>query len=124
MMAMAFSRKKPAQTMAAGITPQVISAAVGTRVLGDRRLSTPLPMTISSRAKEYSKRLAAACRLSTQETNDTVITAVTSCQPVGPKALTMMVYIGSLSSPEITLAISGTARINAKAAKIAAPPPM
>ncbi|MCY1179362.1 hypothetical protein D9M73_197580 [compost metagenome] len=92
--------------------------------MGDRRLSTLLPMTISSRAKEYSKRLAAACKLSTQDTKDTVMTAVTIFQPVGPKALAMMVDIGSLSSPDSTLAMSGTARIKANAAKIAAPPPM
>ncbi|MNH43903.1 hypothetical protein D3C79_1059200 [compost metagenome] len=56
--------------------------------------------------------------------NDTAITAVTMRQPIGPKASAMIVAIGSASSPDSTLAMSGTARISANAAKIAAPPPM
>ncbi|MCY1176803.1 hypothetical protein D3C81_1995650 [compost metagenome] len=51
-------------------------------------------------------------------------TAMTRREPTGPKALARIVATGSVSSPASTLAMSGTERINARHANIAAAPPM
>ncbi|MCY1437352.1 hypothetical protein D9M71_535100 [compost metagenome] len=56
--------------------------------------------------------------------NETITTAITSFEPTGPKALARMVATGSVSSPARTFCMSGTARISARHANIAAAPPM
>ncbi|MCY1175699.1 hypothetical protein D9M73_159480 [compost metagenome] len=60
----------------------------------------------------------------TQEMKEIITTPITIFEPTGPKALLRMVPTGSLSVPSITACMSGTARISARQANIAAMPPM
>ncbi|MNY51546.1 hypothetical protein D3C86_1871440 [compost metagenome] len=53
-----------------------------------------------------------------------ITTPITTFEPTGPNALLRMVVTGSLSVPLITACMSGTARISARQANIAAMPPM
>ncbi|MNG15602.1 hypothetical protein D3C84_994440 [compost metagenome] len=53
-----------------------------------------------------------------------MITAMTTRDMTGPNAAPNIVAMGSLSWPETTAPISGTARIKARAAKIDAAPPI
>ena len=52
-----------------------------------------------------------------------VTTAMTARAPYGPNARARMVATTSFSSPEITLRMSGVARMSAKQVNIAAAPP-
>ena len=116
--------KYPTIAMMAGITPQAINAAVGTLDFSEICDQTLWPMIMRSRAKANSRRLAAACRLRPQERKEIPTTRMTAREPTGPKACMSTVWIGSVSSPEITLGMFRNARINARQVNIAAAPPI
>ena len=83
----------------AGMVHATMSALVGTFERGETFDSQRWPGIISSRANEKIKRLAAACRLSTQETNAVTATTKNTFAPKTPSDDSRMPGIGSASSP-------------------------
>ena len=95
--------------MRAGTVQATMRAFVGTLLVAETFESQRWPGIMPSRANENSRRLAAACRLSTQDRNAVIATTRKSFAPTGPSVDSRIAGIGSASSPETIAWRSGAA---------------
>src|SRR5688572_19032641 len=90
----ASSEKAETAMINAGTTPATSRATGGTCRRDENVASARLPKIMPSRPKEYTSRLAAACRLSAQDTNEMSTTSSTTREPVSPNAAVSTVVTG------------------------------
>ena len=95
--------------MSAGTVQATIRAFAGTLLPAVTFESQRWPGIMPSRANENSRRLAAACRLSTQERNAVIAMTRKTFAPTGPSVDSRIAGIGSASSPDTIAWRSGAA---------------